>query len=53
MASSRIIGMGTSTRVAKPTKAVMSASVPGTKRPVKLRVAAVKPSAPLMTSLAM
>ena len=32
---------------------VISASVPGTSRPVKLRVAAVKPSAPLMTSLAM
>ncbi|MCY1442473.1 hypothetical protein D9M71_588420 [compost metagenome] len=53
MASSRIIGMGTSTRVAKPTKAVISARLPGISKPMKLRRAAVTASAPAQTSLEM
>ena len=40
IASSRIIGIGTSSNVTKETKAVTSASVPGISRPLKLARAA-------------
>ncbi len=53
MPSSRIIGIGISVSVAKPTNAVTSAIVPGISRPRKLRRAAVAGSTPLQTSFEM
>jgi len=53
IASSRIIGIGISVSVANPTNAVTSAIVPGIRRPVNERRAAVIVSTPVHTSLAM
>ena len=53
MASSRTIGMGISTSVAKDTKAVTSASVPGISRPLKLARAAASALLPTEISRTM